>query len=214
MACSQGRDVVTEAGRSPRDVGRPLHEVAHPPGGAEGVSAPELSWRLYQLSIGLFYWFSEPLLNLGLICLCLAFIAAQILRAERLDPTDERAVAEFALSAIQRHGYGEGQAVPSPRVSPEEQVMKTCCLCVNYVCIWLMFWCFCSQGLWPHWSGCGLRGRLITTCPISRQVGAVVPPGLTPWPSPHGPPQTRQLVSQNQNLLFSFYLQNQIILRL
>ena len=25
--------MVTEAGRSPRDVGRPLHEVAHPPGG-------------------------------------------------------------------------------------------------------------------------------------------------------------------------------------
>ena len=134
MACSQGRDVVTEAGRSPRDVGRPLHEVAHPLGGAEGVSAPELSGRLYQLSIGLFYWFSEPLLNLGLIWLCLAFTAAQILRAERLDPTDERAVAEFALSAIQRHGYGEGQAVPSPRVSPEEQVMKTCCLYVEYVC--------------------------------------------------------------------------------
>ena len=146
MACPQGRDMVTEAGRSPRDVGRPLHEVAHPPGGAEGVSTPELSGRLYQLSIGLFYWFFGPLLNLGLICLCLAFIAAQILRAERLDPTDERAVAEFALSAIQRHGYGEGQAVPSPRVSPEEQVMKTCCLCVNYVCIWLMFWFFVAKG--------------------------------------------------------------------
>ena len=46
--------MVTEAGGSPRDVGSPLHEVAHPPGGAEGVSAPELSGRLYQLSIGLF----------------------------------------------------------------------------------------------------------------------------------------------------------------
>ena len=47
--------MVTEVGGPPRDVGRPLHEVAHPPGGAEGVSAPELSGRLYQLSIGLFY---------------------------------------------------------------------------------------------------------------------------------------------------------------
>ena len=55
MACPQGRELVTEAGRSPRDVGSPLHEVAHPPGGAEGVSTPELSGRLYQLSIGLFY---------------------------------------------------------------------------------------------------------------------------------------------------------------
>ena len=55
MACPQGRDMVTEVGGPPRDVGRPLHEVAHPPGGAEGVTTPELSGRLYQLSIGLFY---------------------------------------------------------------------------------------------------------------------------------------------------------------
>ena len=161
MACSQGRDMVTEAGRSPRDVGRPLHEVAHPPGGAEGVSAPELFGRLYQLSIGLFHWFFELSLNLGLIWLCPAFTAAQILRAERLDPTDERAVAEFALSAIQRHGYGEGLAVPSPRVSPDEQVRKTCCLfadpcekpCASCVCIDWWPWCiFVAEG-------CGHLGR-------------------------------------------------------
>ena len=47
--------MVTEVGGPPRDVGRPLHEVAHPLGGAEGVTAPERSGRLYQLSIGLFY---------------------------------------------------------------------------------------------------------------------------------------------------------------
>ena len=54
MACPQGRELVTEAGGPSGDVGRPLPEVAHPLGGAEGVTAPERSWRLYQLSIVLF----------------------------------------------------------------------------------------------------------------------------------------------------------------
>ena len=54
MACPQGRELVTEAGGPSGDVGRPLPEVAHPLGGAEGLTAPERSWRLYQLSIVLF----------------------------------------------------------------------------------------------------------------------------------------------------------------
>ena len=55
MACPQGRELVTEVGGPAGDVGGPLHEVAHPLGGAEGVTAPERSGRLYQLSIVLFY---------------------------------------------------------------------------------------------------------------------------------------------------------------
>ena len=142
MACPQGRDMVAEVGGPPSKMGGPLCVVTRPFRRAEGVTAAERSGRLYQLSIVPLDWFFELSLTPGLICFCSAFAAAQILRAERLDPTDERAVAEFALSAIQRHGYGEGLA-PSPRVSPDEQVRKTCCLfadpcekpCVSCVCI-------------------------------------------------------------------------------
>ena len=54
MAWPQGRELVTEVGGSSGDVGRPLPEVAHPLGGAEGLTTPERSGRFYQLSIVLF----------------------------------------------------------------------------------------------------------------------------------------------------------------
>ena len=160
MACPQGRDMVAEVGGPPRKMGGPLRDVTRPFRRAEGVTAAERSGRFYQLSIVFLDWFFELSLTPGLICFCSAFAAAQILRAERLDPTDERAVAEFALSAIQRHGYGEGLA-PSPRVSPDEQVRKTCCLfadpcekpCASCVCIDWWPWCiFVAEG-------CGHLGR-------------------------------------------------------
>ena len=73
--------------------------------------------------------------------------------------------------------------------------VEPCCLFSSLLTLMYL----CSQGSWPLWLGCGPRVRPTTTSLtfLQGEVAARWTPWLSPWP-----PQTHQLVSQNENLLF------------
>ena len=202
MACPQGRDMVAEVGGPPSKMGGPLCDVTRPLRRAEGVTAAERSGRLYQLSIVPLDWF----LNFHWLLDWFVFVLPlQLPKSSGQNAWTPR-TRELWRNLPFPPSKGTGMVrvwLPAPG-SPQTSRwgkhvvyllihVKNHVLVVYVLIDGLMY--LCSRGLWPPWSGCGLRVRPTTTSPTFLQGEGAVQ--WTPWPCPPWPPpQTLQPVSQ------------------